>query len=144
MADQTESSIVVAASTGDVMGVITDFESYPEWNDEVKLVEVLSIFEDTDLPAEVRFILDAGAIKDDYVLEYDWVSDTELRWSLVRGEILKTMDGVYLLGAVDGGTEVSYRLSVDVKIPMIGMIKRKAEKVIIDRALKGLKQRVEG
>jgi hypothetical protein len=33
---------------------------------------------------------------------------------------------------------------VDVKIPMIGMIKRKAEKVIIDRALKGLKQRVEG
>ena len=144
MADQTESSIVIAASTSDVMAVITDFESYPEWNDEVKLVEVLSVFEDTDLPAEVRFILDAGAIKDDYVLEYDWVSDTELRWNLVRGEILKTMDGVYLLGTVDGGTEVSYRLSVDVKIPMIGMIKRKAEKVIIDRALKGLKQRVEG
>jgi len=144
MADQTESSIVIAAATSDVMAVITDFESYPEWNDEVKLVEVLSVFEDTDLPAEVRFILDAGAIKDDYVLEYDWVSDTELRWNLVRGEILKTMDGVYLLGEVDGGTEVSYRLSVDVKIPMIGMIKRKAEKVIIDRALKGLKQRVEG
>ena len=144
MADQTESSIVIAAATSDVMAVITDFESYPEWNDEVKLVEVLSVFEDSDLPAEVRFILDAGAIKDDYVLEYDWVSDTELRWNLVRGEILKTMDGVYLLGAVDGGTEVSYRLSVDVKIPMIGMIKRKAEKVIIDRALKGLKQRVEG
>jgi ribosome-associated toxin RatA of RatAB toxin-antitoxin module len=144
MADQTESSIVIAAEASDVMGVITDFESYPEWNDEVKLVEVLSVFEDSDLPAEVRFILDAGAIKDDYVLEYDWVSDTELRWNLVRGEILKTMDGVYLLSAVDGGTEVSYRLSVDVKIPMIGMIKRKAEKVIIDRALKGLKQRVEG
>jgi ribosome-associated toxin RatA of RatAB toxin-antitoxin module len=144
MADQTESSIVIAAQASDVMGVITDFESYPEWNDEVKLVEVLSVFEDTDLPAEVRFILDAGAIKDDYVLEYDWVSDTELRWNLVRGEILKTMDGVYLLSTVDGGTEVSYRLSVDVKIPMIGMIKRKAEKVIIDRALKGLKQRVEG
>jgi hypothetical protein len=53
------------------------------------------------------------------------------------------MDGVYLLSEVDGGTEVLYRLAVDVKIPMIGMIKRKAEKVIIDRALKGLKARVE-
>lgn len=143
MADQTESSIVIAAAADDVMGVITDFESYPEWNDEVKLVEVLSIYEDTDLPAEVRFILDAGAIKDDYVLAYDWVSDTELRWNLVRGDILKAMDGVYLLSEVDGGTEVLYRLAVDVKIPMIGMIKRKAEKVIIDRALKGLKARVE-
>jgi hypothetical protein len=38
---------------------------------------------------------------------------------------------------------VHYRLAVDVKIPMIGMIKRKAEKVIVDTALKGLKKRVE-
>jgi len=39
---------------------------------------------------------------------------------------------------------VTYRLAVDVKIPMLGMLKRKAEKVIIDTALKELKKRVEG
>ena len=38
---------------------------------------------------------------------------------------------------------MTYRLAVDVSIPMIGMLKRKAEKVIIDTALKGLKKRVE-
>ncbi|MCU0265847.1 MAG: SRPBCC family protein [Actinomycetia bacterium] len=144
MADQTESTISIAAPAADVMAVIVDFEAYTEWNDEVKLVEVLSVYEDSELPAEVRFILDAGAIKDDYVLEYDWVSDVELRWHLVRGDILKAMDGVYLLSESDGTTQVLYRLAVDVRIPMIGMIKRKAEKVIIDRALKGLKARVEG
>ena len=42
-----------------------------------------------------------------------------------------------------GGTEVTYRLAVEVSIPMIGMLRRKAEKVIIDTALKGLKKRVE-
>ena len=36
-----------------------------------------------------------------------------------------------------------YRLSVDIKLPMIGMMKRKAEKIIVDTALKGLKKRVE-
>jgi hypothetical protein len=144
MADQTESSITISASVAEVMAVIADFEAYPEWNDEVKLVEILSVYEDTEQPAEVRFLLDAGAIKDDYVLEYRWVSDLELRWHLVKGDMLKAMDGVYLLSARDAGTEVAYRLSVDVKIPMIGMIKRKAEKVIIERALKGLKVRVEG
>ena len=144
MADQTESSITIAAPAGAVMAVIADFEAYPDWNDEVKLVEILTVYEDSDLPAEVRFVLDAGAIKDDYVLEYDWVSDTELAWQLVRGDMLKAMDGVYRLTTVGTGTEVSYRLAVDVKIPMIGMIKRKAEKVIIERALKGLKVRVEG
>jgi hypothetical protein len=58
--------------------------------------------------------------------------------------MLRSLDGSYLLkpsGA--GGTEVTYVLTVDVKIPMLGMIKRKAEKVIIDRALAGLKKRVE-
>jgi carbon monoxide dehydrogenase subunit G len=144
MADQTESSITIAAAPAAVMAVIADFEAYPDWNDEVKLVEVLSVYEDSEQPAEVRFVLDAGAIKDDYVLEYDWVSDLELHWHLVKGDMLKAMDGTYLLVPDGDGTQVSYRLAVDVKIPMIGMIKRKAEKVIIDRALKGLRVRVEG
>ena len=38
---------------------------------------------------------------------------------------------------------MTYSLEVDLAIPMIGMLKRKAEKVIIDAALKGLKKRVE-
>jgi hypothetical protein len=142
MADHTESSIVVAAPPAEVMAVIGDFVAYPEWNDEVKLVEVLSVHDDAR-PAEVRFVLDAGAIKDDYVLAYTWPSDTELRWHLVRGEMLSSMDGAYVLAAVPEGTEVSYRLAVGLRIPMIGMIRRRAEKVIIDRALKGLKERVE-
>ena len=42
-----------------------------------------------------------------------------------------------------GSTEVTYRLAVDIAIPMIGMLKRKAEKLITDTALKELKKRVE-
>jgi hypothetical protein len=38
---------------------------------------------------------------------------------------------------------VTYSLTVDLAIPMIGMIKRKAEKIIMDTALKELKRRVE-
>ena len=38
---------------------------------------------------------------------------------------------------------MTYSLAVDLNIPMIGMLRRKAEKVIIDTALKGLKRRVE-
>lgn len=41
------------------------------------------------------------------------------------------------------GTEVTYELAVDLQIPMIGMLKRKAERKITDSALKDLKKRVE-
>jgi ribosome-associated toxin RatA of RatAB toxin-antitoxin module len=145
MADSTESSISVDASPARVMGVIADFDAYPEWTGAVKEAEVRETTPD-GRAKDVWFHLDAGAIKDRYTLTYLWTGDEEVRWSLVEAEsILKAMNGVYRLADNgDGSTTVSYQLAVDVRIPMLGMIKRKAEKVIIDTALKELKKRVEG
>ncbi|WP_031506545.1 SRPBCC family protein [Streptomyces megasporus] len=143
MAEHTRSSIVVEAAPAEVMEVIADFARYPEWTGEVKEAEVLST-DDRGRAEQVRLLLDAGAIRDEHTLAYDWVGPHEVRWSLVKSQMLRTLDGVYSLKDLDGGrTEVTYQLTVDVKIPMLGMIKRKAEKVIIDRALDGLKKRVE-
>ncbi|MFJ8232117.1 SRPBCC family protein [Streptomyces sp. NPDC094448] len=144
MAEHTSSNIIIDAAPAEVMAVIADFDRYPEWTGEVKLAEVVS--RDTEGRAEeVRLVLDAGAIKDDHTLAYTWGGPDQVSWTLVKSQMLRAIDGSYTLRPVDGGdrTEVTYRLTVDVKIPMLGMIKRKAEKVIIDRALDGLKKRVE-
>jgi ribosome-associated toxin RatA of RatAB toxin-antitoxin module len=143
MADQTTSSIVISAAPEQVMAVIADFATYPEWAQGVKQADPL-----TRAPggraAQVHFELDASPIKDAYTLDYDWHGDESVEWSLVEGTMLKAMDGAYELeDRGDGTTEVTYRLAVDIAIPMIGMLRRKAEKVIIDTALKGLKKRVE-
>ena len=148
MAERTESSIDIAANPGEVLDVIADFPSYPDWATEVKKVTVLT--EEGDGWADqVEFTLDAGAIKDTYVLDYDWdVKDDGtgvVSWSLVQANVLKAMNGSYTLAERGAGeTTVTYRLAVDVKVPMLGMLKRKAERVIIDTALKELKKRVEG
>jgi ribosome-associated toxin RatA of RatAB toxin-antitoxin module len=145
VADRTESSIVIEAAPSAVMAVIADLESYPQWSSDVKSVEVLTVYEDDGRPAEARFVIDSGAFKDDYVLQYEWAGDEHVSWVMAEpGSLLKSMDGEYALGAAGEATNVTYRLTVEVKIPMIGMIKRKAEKVIVDTALKGLKTRVEG
>ena len=144
MAEQTESSTVIDASPAAVMAVIADLTAYPQWSDGITSVEVLSKYEDDNRPADARFQLESGPIKDVYELEYDWTGDTRVTWTLTKGDMLTAMDGEYsLTDNGDGSTTVHYRLAVDVKIPMIGMIKRKAEKVIVDTALKGLKKRVE-
>jgi len=144
MAEHTSSTITIEAAPADVMGVIADFARYPEWTGEVKEAEVLST-DDLGRAEKVRLVLDAGAIKDDHTLAYTWTGDHEVSWTLVKSQMLRSLDGSYALAPLGGGdrTEVTYTLTVDVKIPMIGLIKRKAEKVIIDRALAGLKKRVE-
>ncbi|MFJ1702245.1 SRPBCC family protein [Kitasatospora sp. NPDC088346] len=144
MAEHTRSSIIIDATPAEVMAVIADFAAYPAWTGEVKEIEVLSTV-DGGRAAEVRLLLDAGAIRDEHVLAYTWDDDREVSWTLVKSQMLRALDGSYALAPLkNGSTEVTYQLAVDVKIPMLGMIKRKAEKVIIDRALAGLKKRVEG
>ena len=147
MADRTESSIHVDAKPGIVLDVIADFEAYPEWAAEVKRVSVLS--EEGDGWADrVEYTLDAGVLKDTYTLDYEWdISDDGtgvVSWSLVRATVLKAMNGSYTIARDKAGSKVTYRLAVDLNIPMLGMLKRKAEQQIVDAALKELKKRVEG
>jgi len=145
MAEQTSSSITIDAPPADVMAVIADFESYPEWAKGVQKAEVTVTVPGADGRAEqVYFALDVSPIKDEYTLAYDWDGDREVTWTLVEGNMLRMLDGAYtLVDRGDGTTEVTYRLALDVSIPLIGMLKRKGEKILIDTALKGLKKRVE-
>lgn len=143
MAEQTTSSIVVDAAPGAVMSVIADFAAYPEWAKGVTQAEVVSTLDD-GRAREVFFALDVSPIKDEYTLAYEWDGDEQVTWTLVEGKMLRSLDGAYILKPVgDSQTEVTYRLALDVSIPLIGMLKRKGEKILIDTALKGLKKRVE-
>ncbi|GAB3196815.1 SRPBCC family protein [Nocardioides hungaricus] len=143
MAEQTESSIVIDAAPADIMGVIGDFPAYPEWAKGVQVAEVVK-GEPDGWAEQVFFSLDVSPIKDEYTLAYEWDGYDEVTWTLVEGKMLRALDGAYVLRDLgDGSTEVTYRLSLDVSIPLIGMLKRKGEKILIDTALKGLKKRVE-
>src|ERR1035437_2715887 len=143
VADKTTQTIIIDAPAAQVMKISADFEAYPQWANAVKLVDVLERAAD-GRGRHVRFGLDAGMVKDTYELSYTWASDdTEVSWSLVKGQMQKAQDGTYTLRECDGGTEVTYTLAVDLAIPMIGMFNRTAEKVITDTALKEVKRRVE-
>ncbi len=144
MADQSTQSIVIDAPAAAVMAVIADFPSYPEWVAAAKQVDVLETGPD-GRARRVHFVLDAGAITDDYVLEYTWDGDRRVSWELVQSQMQKRQEGSYTLReTTPGTTEVTYAITIDLSIPMLGMIKRKGEKVILDTALKELKKRVEG
>jgi ribosome-associated toxin RatA of RatAB toxin-antitoxin module len=143
MAEQTTSSIDIEAAPAEVMAVIADFEAYPAWAKGVTTADVVASY-DSGLAERVFFELDVSPIRDEYTLAYEWQGDETVTWTLVEGKMLRALDGAYVLRERSSGlTEVTYRLALDVSIPLIGMLKRKGEKILIDTALKGLKKRVE-
>ena len=143
MSERTSSTISVDAGAAEVMQVIAAVEDYPEWTGSVRSVDVLDVGAD-GRPLEATFRLDAGAVRDTYTLRYVWDGNSEVSWTLVEAQILTSMNGCYRLTALsDQQTQVDYELTLDLMIPMIGLLRRKAEKVITDTALKELKKRVE-
>ena len=143
MANGSSQSITMTAEPSVIMDVIADFAAYPEWAGAVKSVDVT--VPGTDGRArQVKFSMDAGLLKDTYELAYQWDDDgLGVSWSLVSGQLQKSQQGSYKLTTTPKGTEVTYTLAVDLSVPMIGVLRRKAERVILDTALKELKKRVE-
>ena len=145
MADTSTQSIQVHAPLDRVATVISDFPRYPQWAEAMKRVEVLEEYED-GYAYRVRFVIDAGVMADDYTLEYAYAEDlSHIEWHLVEpSKTQKSQNGSYdLVEGPDGTTTVTYTLEVELSIGMLGMFRRKAEKMIMDTALKQLKQRVE-
>lgn len=145
MADSTTESIVIAAELEQIVAVITDFSNYPQWASAIKHADVIEEYED-GYASQVTFTIDAGVLKDSYTLKYSYSEDvTRIEWTLVEpSQVQKSQDGSYdIVANGDGTSTVTYALAVELTIPMLGMFKRKAEKVIVDTALKELKKQVE-
>jgi ribosome-associated toxin RatA of RatAB toxin-antitoxin module len=145
MADTSTQSIVIDAPPDQVAAVVADFARYPEWVEAIKSTEILEEYED-GYASQVRFTIDAGPMVDQYALRYEYAEDlSRIEWHLVSpSKMQKEQIGSYdIEGNDDGTSTVTYTLSVELTIPMLGMLKRKAEKRIMDSALRDLKRRVE-
>ncbi len=142
MADQARSTIEIQAPAEKVLAVISDLHAYPMWTGQIKSAEVLETYPD-GRPRRARFSMNASGFSDDYTLDYTW-QPSGVSWTLVAPtKLQKSQSGSYRLADKGGSTEVTYLLTLESKIPMIGPMKRKANQMIIDSALKELKKRVE-
>ena len=143
MPDKTVSTTFVKAPRETVMSVIADIPAYPQWADGVKAAEVAEAGQD-GLPLRVRLVVDAGFLKDRVDLLYAWQSDTRVSWELTGpSSLLSSLTGGYVLAPHQGGTEVTYELTMSLRVPIIGILRRRAEKMITDGALNGLKSQAE-
>lgn len=144
MADQATEHMVVKASPERCYAVSADIASYPQWAADIKSV-VIEARDDQDRPTEVSFRAAAFGRSTNYTLRYDYSeAPSALSWVQTQGDITGKLDGSYVFAPTDdGGTEVTYKLEVEMKVPLPGFIKMRAQSRIMTIALRDLKARVE-
>jgi uncharacterized membrane protein len=142
MADKVRDTIDIEASTQEIFEVATDFEAYPDWNANIKNVEVKARDEE-GRATSVWMEVDAKVRVVSYTLAYDYSDAPDsFSWSLVDGDV-KELSGSYSFDEFDDVTEVAYETAIDPGFPIPGFLKRQAEKQIVKGALEDLKKRVE-
>ena len=144
MADQATEKISVAAPPEECFDVAADLERYPEWAADIKEVEIKER-DDLGRPLSVTFRAAAFGRSTSYTLAYDYTEAPHiLAWKLTQGDITTKLDGSYIFDAAEGGgTDVTYHLEAELRVPIPGFIKMRATSRIMATAMRELKARVE-
>jgi hypothetical protein len=142
--EQVTERMIIRGRPEDCYAVLTAFGRYPEWAADIKAVNV----EESDSdgrPVLVDFRAAALGRSTSYTLRYDYSgAPDELSWVQTAGDLTRRLDGSYHLSpAGEGSTEIVYKLVVDLKVPLPGFVKRRAENRIMGTALRELKVVVE-
>lgn len=140
MATKDSREVVIDATPEQILDVIADVESTPDWSPQYQKAEVLERF-DNGRPKQVKMTVKAAGLTDEQVIEYTW-GDNEVTWTLVSASQLKAQDAGYTLTPEGTKTRVRFDISIDLSVPLPGFILKRTMKGGVETATEGLKKQV--
>ncbi len=137
----TESrEVVIEATPEQIMRVLLDLESVPEWSPAHQKVEILER-DDQGRPTKSRQFVKVVGIGDEQVLAYS-IHDDGVSWTLVSAKLQRAQAARYTLTREGDATRVHVELTVDLAVPVPGFLLRKGAKSLMETATEGLRKRV--
>jgi hypothetical protein len=145
--EQVAERTIIRATPEQLLRILIDFEDYPSWSADIKAVHVLAR-DEQGRGTKVAFRAAAFGRSTSLTLVYDYGGAPErLSWYQESGDLTRCYDGSYWFapsqstGATE--TEVVYQLNVELKVPLPGFVKRRAEGRLGAKVLRELKARAE-
>jgi ribosome-associated toxin RatA of RatAB toxin-antitoxin module len=132
--------LVIEATPDEIMDVLLDIESLPEWSSAHQKVEVLER-DDQGRPSRSRQVVKIVGISEEQELAYS-VHDDGVSWTLINAKQQRAQDARYTLIPDGDSTRLRFDLSVDLTAPVPGFLIKKGAKGLMDTATKGLRKRV--
>jgi len=138
-----EHTVEIDAPIETCFAAIVDYETFPSWQGAVVDTEVLD-WDEVGRGKRVRLFVDAKVRKVDYTLDYRYDEPKRIEWDFVEGNGINGADGHYLFESM--GTErtrATYRLGLEVGIPLPGPVARRAHKTTLRGSVEDLKKEAE-
>jgi hypothetical protein len=132
--------VVIEATPGEIMDVLFDLGSLPEWSPARQKIEILER-DEAGRPRKSRQVVKVVGVSDEQVLDYT-VHDDGVSWTLVSSKQQRAQDARYTLTPEGDSTRVRFELTIDPVVPLPAFLIKKGAKGLMETATDGLRKRV--
>ena len=135
-------TVEVAAPADKIMAIVADFESYPEWNDEIKGCWVLARYDDSR-PSQLRLDVVVQGQSGTFITAVYYPAENQIYTVLQQGEFFEKQEQKFSVVPMGPTSLLTVDFDVETKLPIPKPMVKKAIGDTLDYLADNLKNRAE-
>ncbi|MCG5434503.1 SRPBCC family protein [Mycobacterium sp. MYCO198283] len=136
-------TVEVAAPADRILGIVRDFEAYPQWNPEIKGCWILARYDD-GRPSQLRLDVEIQGQSGMFITAVYYPSDTQIYTMLQQGEHFEKQTQTFSVVPLGPAlTLLTVDLDVETKLPVPKPMVKKLVNDVLDHLAEALKRRAE-
>jgi ribosome-associated toxin RatA of RatAB toxin-antitoxin module len=135
-------TIEVGADASAILGIVSDFEAYPQWNDEVKAVYILARYND-GRPSQLRVDTEIAGNAGTYIQAVYYPSPMQIQTVMQQGELFSKQEQLFSVVEMGASSLLTVDLDVEITFPMPNVMMKKLVNDALEHLANNLKGRAE-
>ena len=135
-------TVEVAATPETIMSIVADFESYPQWNDEIKGCWVLARYDD-GRPSQLRLDVEIQGQFGTYICAVYYPGPAQIYTMLQQGDFFSKQLQTFSVVGMGASSLLTVDLDVETKMAIPKVMVKKVTNELLDYLADNLKKRAE-
>ena len=135
-------TVEVAADAGSILAIVADFESYPQWNQEIKGLWVLARYDD-GRPSQLRLDAAYEAIEDTLIQAVYYPGPNQIQTVLQQGNLFRKQEQLFSVVDIGATSLLTVDMDVETEMPIPAPMVKKLADNVLDYLAENLKRRAE-
>ncbi|OBG33827.1 SRPBCC family protein [Mycobacterium sp. E3198] len=135
-------TVEVSANAASILGIVADFERYPEWNEEIKGLWVLARYDD-GRPSQVRLDADYQGMQATFIQAIYYPGENQIQTVLQQGDLFSKQEQLFSVVETGAASLLTVDMDVETTLPVPAPMVKSLAGNVLDHLAENLKQRAE-
>ncbi|GAB7067510.1 SRPBCC family protein [Mycobacterium hodleri] len=135
-------TVEVEAPAETIMAIVADFESYPQWNEEIKGCWILARYDD-QRPSQLRLDTSVQGMDGTYIQAVYYPGENQIQTVMQQGDLFSKQEQMFSVVAMGPTSLLTVDLDVEVSMPVPAMMVKKVVNDALEHLADNLKKRAE-